>query len=120
MSAQIDEHVSKCEACQTNANANPRELLKPHTIPDRPWQKVGTDLFEWKGKAHFIVQIIIVAIQRLQNYATPRHEQLFQIRSYFKLVYTAFSTRSYQTMDLNIPHKNTSNSRKITTLPIQR
>ena len=55
MNVQIDEHVSKCEARQTNANANPREPLKPHTIPHRPWQKVGTDLFEWKGKGHLIV-----------------------------------------------------------------
>ena len=55
MSAEIDEHASKCDTCQTNANANSREPLKPHDIPQWPWQKVGTDLLVWKGKQHLIV-----------------------------------------------------------------
>ena len=29
-----------------------KEPLKPH---ERPWQKVGTDLFDWKGKPHLVI-----------------------------------------------------------------
>lgn len=57
MSSQINEHVSKCETCQINASTTSREPLKPHEIPQRPWQKVGTDLFEWKGKPHYLIVV---------------------------------------------------------------
>ena len=26
-----------------------------HDIPSRPWQKIGSDLFDWNGKPHLIV-----------------------------------------------------------------
>ena len=55
ISKQIEDHVSQCETCLENATSNAREPLKPRAIPQRPWQKVGTDLFEWKGKPHLIV-----------------------------------------------------------------
>ena len=55
MNSQIEELVSNCSTCLHHANANQREPLHPHEIPSRPWQKVGTDLFEWNGKPHLIV-----------------------------------------------------------------
>ena len=55
MNAEIDNVVSSCEICQTNSNANTREKLQSHPIPSRPWQQIGTDLFEWKGKPHLII-----------------------------------------------------------------
>ena len=55
MNSQIDELVSNCSTCLHHANANQHEPLHPHEIPSRPWQKVGTDLFDWNGKPHLIV-----------------------------------------------------------------
>ena len=55
MNSQIEELVSNCSTCLHHANANQREPLHPHEIPSRPWQKVGTDLFDWNGKPHLIV-----------------------------------------------------------------
>jgi hypothetical protein len=85
-----------------------------HTIPHHPWQKVGTDLFEWKGKAHLIV---VDYYSRYPEVAELRNTKARTVISKTKSIFTAFPTSSYQTIDLNIPHKNTSNSRKITTLP---
>ena len=55
MNSQTEELVSNCSTCLHHANANQREPLHPHEIPSRPWQKVGTDLFDWNGKPHLIV-----------------------------------------------------------------
>ncbi len=55
MNAEIDDVVSTRETCQTNSNANQRENLQSHPVPSRPWQQIGTDLFEWKGKPHLII-----------------------------------------------------------------
>jgi transposase InsO family protein len=55
MNSQIEELVSTCPTCLHHGKANQREPLHPHEIPQRPWQKVGTDLFDWQGKPHLIV-----------------------------------------------------------------
>ena len=55
MNSQIEALISTCSTCQHHSNANQREPLQPHELPTRPWQKVGTDLFDWKGKPHLIV-----------------------------------------------------------------
>ncbi|CAJ1049307.1 uncharacterized protein K02A2.6-like [Xyrichtys novacula] len=49
MSAQIEELVSQCATCQEHQNSNPREPLISHPVPERPWEKVGTDIFHFKG-----------------------------------------------------------------------
>lgn len=49
MSSHIEELVSQCAICNENRNNNPREPLLSHQIPDRPWEKVGTDLFHYRG-----------------------------------------------------------------------
>ena len=38
--------VSSCSVCNKYRYKNTKEPLLPHSIPDRPWSKVGADLFE--------------------------------------------------------------------------
>ena len=40
--------------CRKFYQQKPKPLI-PSTIPELPWQKVGTDLFEWKGKTYLII-----------------------------------------------------------------
>lgn len=51
LSAYIKETVSKCWVCNDNKNNNQREPLLPHALPGRPWEKIGTDIFNHKGFA---------------------------------------------------------------------
>ena len=44
MNSEIEELVSKCEICNTHRRSNTKEPLLPHTVPQRPWAKVGADL----------------------------------------------------------------------------
>ena len=46
MSKQLEELVNKCPNCAKKV---------PSELPDRPWQKVGADLFELKGESFLIV-----------------------------------------------------------------
>lgn len=54
LSNQIKELVLKCREC-IKERANPKEPLMPTQLPDRPWQKVGADLFVLKDKTYLLV-----------------------------------------------------------------
>ena len=55
MSNDIYEKVSKCATCATYKMKNQKEPMIAHHIPDRPWQKLGTDLCEHEGKNYLVV-----------------------------------------------------------------
>jgi len=55
MNAHITEMIGNCYECQVHGNKNTAEPLRPHEIPNRPWQKVGTDLFTHDGKNYLVV-----------------------------------------------------------------
>ena len=52
---EIVDVVSNCGACMETRNYQAREELIPHNVPSNPWEKVGTDLFQLKGKDYLIV-----------------------------------------------------------------
>jgi len=56
MSAQIRQFIQSCPVCLTYSDKQQLETLCRHEIPHRPWQKVGTDLFEIKGR-HYLVTV---------------------------------------------------------------
>ena len=47
MNSQISDLVSRSNTCLLFKNAQQREPMKSHEIPDRMWQRVGIDLFEF-------------------------------------------------------------------------
>ncbi len=49
MGSEIETVVSKCSTCQSNRKQEASEPMIPHEIPDRPYAKVGTDLFKLNG-----------------------------------------------------------------------
>ena len=54
MTSEIREYISTCSICRTYEKAYQRETLMSHDIPDRPWAKVGTDLFAKDGRDYLI------------------------------------------------------------------
>ena len=54
LSQQLDEVVKKCPTC-IKERINPAEPVIPSKLPDRPWQKVASDLFELKGHPYLLV-----------------------------------------------------------------
>ncbi len=55
MNKDIENTCNECNECLKYAPQNKKEPLKPHKIPDRPWDKVGTDLFSKEGKDYIVV-----------------------------------------------------------------
>ena len=55
MSSQIQDTVSACGTCNTYQRKNQKEPLIPHSIPDRPWSKVGVHLFELQQKQYLVI-----------------------------------------------------------------
>lgn len=54
MSADIRTVVQKCATCEEFRRV-PREPLLPTSLPERPWWRLATDYFEWKGSSYLVV-----------------------------------------------------------------
>ena len=54
MTTQLKEWIAKCHICQTYQTAGVKEPLLSHEAPARPWQKVGVDIFTFRGKDYLI------------------------------------------------------------------
>ena len=48
--------VTNCSVCADFAKKQPTEPLKPTVPPSLPWQKIGTDLFEFQGE-HYLLSV---------------------------------------------------------------
>lgn len=55
MQAQIDNMVEKCEICQTYKKQDQKEPMIPQPVPERPWERVGVDLFYFQGNEYLLV-----------------------------------------------------------------
>lgn len=54
MAKQIKDKISKCSIClQYETNATKEPLLS-HEVPQRPWEKVGVDIFTFKDHDYLI------------------------------------------------------------------
>lgn len=51
---QIEQAVARCPVCVQHKSQAALPLL-PSRFPERPWKKVGTDLFEWKNSTYLLV-----------------------------------------------------------------
>ena len=54
ISKQIEDMVKECSICAREQNDR-REPLIPTPLPDRPWQRVGTDLLTYKSVKYITV-----------------------------------------------------------------
>ena len=55
MSADTERLVAKCSTCLKHQKSNQKEPLKPQAVPARAWQKLGTDIFEYKSKPYLVI-----------------------------------------------------------------
>jgi hypothetical protein len=52
---EIQITVAKCSTCATYRRRNTKEPLIPHSVPKRPWEKLGADIFEFGGKDYLLI-----------------------------------------------------------------
>ena len=69
LSKQIEDLVEKCDKC-SKERQNRVEPMIPSDVPERPWQTVGSDLFELNGSNYLLVVDYLsafVEIAKLNN-----------------------------------------------------
>jgi hypothetical protein len=49
MNSEIEDVVSRCEICQRMRSQQQKEPLLPHEVPEGPWIKIASDIFEIDG-----------------------------------------------------------------------
>jgi hypothetical protein len=54
MAKQITDYVLKCPICLKHRDLNAKEPLLPHEFPCRPFEKIGTDIFQFDGKQYLV------------------------------------------------------------------
>jgi len=54
LSLHINQLVESCSTCSQH-RAEHREPLLTTSVPERPWQREGTDLFFWEKKTNLLV-----------------------------------------------------------------
>ena len=54
MKKEITEYISKCQTCKTYSQEQQKEPMIPYPVPSRPWQVIGTDLFEFRGRNYLV------------------------------------------------------------------
>ena len=52
MGRDIEETKSRGSICAKYKPANPCEPLVPHVILERPWSKLGIDIFTFRGREY--------------------------------------------------------------------
>lgn len=55
MNKQIEDVVKNCESCMIYKRANVKEPMKPHEIPNGPWEVLGMDLFYFRNAEWLLV-----------------------------------------------------------------
>ena len=56
MTADIEQKIQSCSRCAEHAKKQPSEPLRPTKPPKLPWNKIGTDLFEFQGQ-HYLISV---------------------------------------------------------------
>ena len=55
MAKDMEVMIFKCEICEEYSPAQSKEKLQAHSLSSQPWGKVGTDIFEYKGKDYLVM-----------------------------------------------------------------
>ena len=56
MAAQIEDKVSHCHICAEVQNSNPKEPMTCPELPNRPWSKIASDIFEYQQN-HYLLTV---------------------------------------------------------------
>ena len=55
MNKQIEEIISSCNICAEHRSSNPTEPMICSEVPERPWQRVASDLFTWNNLQYILL-----------------------------------------------------------------
>jgi len=56
----IESFIASCHHCAFHRPTQRNELLKPTPLPDRPWQRVASELLEIKEKEKQMFYMVVI------------------------------------------------------------
>ncbi|KAK3746314.1 hypothetical protein QZH41_006886 [Actinostola sp. cb2023] len=57
MNQEISNYIEQCDICNMFGSQQPKEPLIVHDVPQRPWQKIGCDIFTVEQKDYLICTV---------------------------------------------------------------
>ena len=54
MNAEIKDYIQRCETCRTYEHKQQKEPIVAHSVPLRPWAKIGTDLMTFQNRNYLV------------------------------------------------------------------
>ena len=54
MTRYIKDHTAQCDVCRSFDNKQSKETLRSHEVSNRPWAKVGVDIFTFNERNYLI------------------------------------------------------------------
>jgi len=86
MTREIRDCISACSICVRMQNEQQKEPLMSHDAPSRVWEKVGLDLFRFRGQDYCII------VDYLSNYFEIDRLQSEKISDVVNLFYRIVSS----------------------------
>ena len=77
MAKDLEETVLRCDVCTHFRYQQRREPLQSTPMPDRPWQQVGSDLFEVDGKYYLLIVDYYSRFPELRMLSNLRATEVF-------------------------------------------
>ena len=84
MDAQLKDYIQSCETCLATGAKQQKETMIAHDVKDRPWSKVGLDLFEFNKKNYLVTVDYFsnfVEVDRLEH--TKSSDVIHKVKAHF-------------------------------------
>ncbi|KAK0132248.1 hypothetical protein N1851_032926 [Merluccius polli] len=93
MSQSISETVNSCDVCCTYQKRQTKEPLHPHSVPERPWQKIGVDLFTFDQQEYLLIVDYYSKFIEVEWLKLPMTSQMLTPQMVTDTVQTMLETR---------------------------
>lgn len=99
ISTDIENYITKCQICNKYAKKNCKEPLLSYPVPERPWERVGTDIFSY-GNYRYLV--LYDAYSNWLELLTIKDKSSGEVIKQFKKVFSRYGCPDTVICD-NIP-----------------
>lgn len=101
INADIDKIVSSSETCLKHKAKQPKEPMIIRDLPQEPWQKAGTDLFQLDGKNYLLVTDYLSNYPEMSEICVISHmKSIFARQGISQIVYSddgpCYSCKEFQ------------------------
>ena len=107
LNKEIEDHILRCEPCQINSRSQSKEPVIHVEIPNRPWQKLGADLFFQGGKWYLLICDYYSKFPVVHGLPATSSKDVISALSSFLFQCLVFQKRSSLTMVVSFQLRNT-------------